>query len=142
MRPFLRMTRLLPAARTDVFRAMTDEAELARWWGPRGFTSPHVDIDPRPGGSYLIDMQPPDGQVFQLSGEFLQVERPGRLVYTFRWDPPDPDDRETVVALSLQERGDRTQVELTQGEFTTEERRTLHEGGWADSFDRLAELLG
>jgi uncharacterized protein YndB with AHSA1/START domain len=141
MRPFLRMRRLLPASRSDVFRAMTDEGELARWWGPRGFTSPRVDLDPRPGGSYLIDMQPPDGQVFRLSGEFLQVERPGRLVYTFRWDPPDPDDRETVVTLSLQERGDRTQVELTQGEFTTEERRAIHEGGWADSFDRLTELL-
>ncbi len=142
LRPHLRMRRLLPAAPAEVFRAMTDGHELARWWGPRGFTTPRVDIDPRPGGSYVIDMQPPDGEAFQLSGEFLQVERPSRLVYTFRWDPPAPDDRETVVTLSLRERDDRTQVELVQGEFTTEERRALHEGGWRDSFDRLVELLG
>jgi uncharacterized protein YndB with AHSA1/START domain len=136
------MSQLLPAPRADVFRAMTDELKLARWWGPRGFTAPSIDLDPRPGGSYVIEMQPPEGETFHLRGEFLQVDAPERLVYTFRWDPPDPDDRETVVTLSLQELGDRTQVDLTQGEFITEERRALHEGGWADSFDRLAELLG
>jgi uncharacterized protein YndB with AHSA1/START domain len=141
MRPYLRMTQVLPASRADVFRAMTDEAKLARWWGPQGFTTPHVDLDAQPGGSYVIEMQPPDGAAFHLRGEFLQVESPERLVYTFRWDPPDPDDRETLVTLSLAERGEQTEVELTQGEFTTEERRALHEGGWADSFERLRSLL-
>jgi uncharacterized protein YndB with AHSA1/START domain len=142
MRPFLRITRLLPAAPADVFEAMTDPRELPRWWGPQGFSVPRLEIDPRPGGDYLFEMQPPEGETFRLSGEFLQVDPPGRLVYTFRWDPPDPDDRETVVDLLLEDRGGQTQVELTQGEFTTEERRALHEGGWTDSFDRLAELLG
>jgi uncharacterized protein YndB with AHSA1/START domain len=142
MRSYLQMTRLLPAAPADVFRAMTDAKQLSRWWGPSGFTVPHLEIDPRPGGDYTFEMQPPEGEAFRLSGEFLQVDSPGRLVYTFRWDPPDPDDRETVVDLSLEDRGGHTQVDLTQGEFTTEERRALHEGGWSDSFDRLAELLG
>jgi hypothetical protein len=30
---------------------------------------------------------------------------------------------------------------LTQGEFATEERLQLHRSGWADSFEKLAELL-
>jgi uncharacterized protein YndB with AHSA1/START domain len=142
MRPSLHMTRLLPAPRREVFRAMTDADELARWWGPQGFRTARVDLDPRPGGTLLIEMLPPDGDAFQLSGEFLQVEPPQRLIYTFRWDPPDPDDRETVVTLSFEERDEGTRIELTQGEFTTDERRTLHEGGWAESFERLRELLG
>ena len=141
MRPYLHMTRVLPGSPAEVFRAMTDEAELARWWGPRGFTTRSAEIDPRPGGSYEIEMQPPDGEAFHLSGEFLQVEAPARLVYTFRWDPPDPDDRETLVTIVLEAQDERTEVELTQGEFTTEERRALHEGGWSDSFERLRELL-
>lgn len=142
MRPYLKMTRLLRATPAEVFRAMTDTKQLPRWWGPRGFMVPHLEIDPRPGGGYAIEMQPPEGEAFRLLGEFLQVDPPSRLVYTFRWDPPDPDDRETVVNLSLEDRGGQTEVALTQGEFTTEERRALHEGGWTDSFDRLAKLLG
>jgi uncharacterized protein YndB with AHSA1/START domain len=142
MRPYLDMTRVLPAPPADVFRAMTDEGELARWWGPNGFSTHQVTVDPRPGGRYEIEMQPPEGEPFRVRGEFLQVEPPTRLVYTFHWDPPDPDDRETVVTLSLDEGSEGTQVKLTQGEFTTEERRALHEGGWAESFDRLREILG
>ncbi len=137
----LRITTALPAPRSEVFRAMTEPEQLAKWWGPRGFTVPRVEMDLRPGGGYRIEMQPPEGASFQLSGELVEVDPPGRLIYTFRWDPPDPDDRETVVTLSLRDGDDETEVELTQGEFATEERRALHEGGWTDSFDRLRELL-
>jgi hypothetical protein len=46
-----------------------------------------------------------------------------------------------VVTLSLQDRGEQTEVLFTQGEFATEERRELHEGGWTDGFERLEQLL-
>jgi uncharacterized protein YndB with AHSA1/START domain len=137
----LTLKRLLPAPRAAAYRALSDPGELAKWWGPRGFTAPSVEFDPRVGGSYRIAMQPPDGDLFHLSGEFREVNPPARLAYTFRWDPPAPDDRQTVVTLSLQARGDRTEVLLTQAEFATEERRALHEGGWTDSFGRLEQVL-
>jgi uncharacterized protein YndB with AHSA1/START domain len=137
----LRLKRILPGALGTVYRALSDPGELAKWWGPRGFATPSVEFDPRVGDDYRIAMQPPDGDLFYLSGEFREVDPPGRLAYTFRWDPPHPDDRQTVVMLSLQDRGDRTEVLLTQGEFATEERRALHEGGWTDSFRRLEQLL-
>ena len=86
-------------------------------------------------------MQPPDGDLFYLSGEFREVDPPSRLAYTFRWYPSDPDDRETVVMLSLQDRGERTEVLLAQGAFATEERLALHEDGWSDSFWRLEQVL-
>ena len=66
---------------------------------------------------------------------------PSRLAFTFRWDEPVPDDRETVVELSLVGIGGRTTVTLTQGDFATEERLELHRSGWADSFDKLDAVL-
>ncbi|HKH13598.1 MAG TPA: SRPBCC domain-containing protein [Solirubrobacterales bacterium] len=138
----LRLKRVVPFTRTVVYRALSDPEELAKWWGPRGFTVPSVEFDPRVGGSYRIAMQPPDGDLFYLSGAFLEVDPPAGLTYTFRWDPPDPDDRETVATLYLEDRGERTEVLLTQGEFATEERLGLHEGGWIDSLGRLREVLG
>jgi uncharacterized protein YndB with AHSA1/START domain len=137
----LSMTRGLAAPRERVFRALTSPAELATWWGPRGFTTPEIDLDLRVGGAYRFGMQPPDGDLFHLSGEFLEVEAPRRLVYTFRWDEPDPDDRETVVRLTLDEVDDGTQVSLSQGVFATEERLELHRGGWTDSLDKLSAHL-
>lgn len=137
----LRLRRILPAPRAAVYSALSDPRELAKWWGPNGFTAPSVDFDPRAGASYRIAMQPPHGELFHLSGEFREVDPPGRLAYTFRWDPPDPDDRQTLVTLSLWDRGERTEIILTQGEFTTEERRALHAAGWTDSLGRLEQLL-
>lgn len=138
----LELTYRLEAPRERVFRALTEPAELARWWGPHGFTTPEVELDLRVGGGYRFTMQPPDGEPFHLSGELLEVHPPSRLVSTFRWDEPDPDDRETVVVLSLETDGAATQVSLSQGAFATEERLALHRGGWSDSFDKLRELLG
>jgi uncharacterized protein YndB with AHSA1/START domain len=137
----LRLTRVLPANRERLFDACTDPDELARWWGPHGFTTPHIDLDLRVGGWYRFAMQPPDGEVFHLSGEFLAVDRPGLLEYTFRWEPPDPEDRETIVTLSLRDLGASTELGLVQSGFATEARRALHEEGWTESFGQLQDLL-
>lgn len=137
----VRLRRTLPAPRAVVYRALSDPVELAKWWGPRGFTAPTVEFQPQVGEGYRIEMQPPDGDLFHLSGEFREVDPPANLGYTFRWDPPDPDDRETVVTLSLEDRGEATEVLLTQAEFATEERRALHENGWTDSLGRLEQVL-
>jgi uncharacterized protein YndB with AHSA1/START domain len=136
------MERLLPAPRERVFKACTDPQELPKWWGPRGFTTTHVELDLRVGGRYRFTMQPPDGERFHLSGEFLEIAPPARLTYTFRWDEPHPDDHETVVTLSFGDRGESTEVLFTQGTFKTEERRALHEQGWTDGFERLQEVVG
>jgi uncharacterized protein YndB with AHSA1/START domain len=137
----LRLHRELPAPRPVVFGACVEPDDLAQWWGPYGFTVPHIELDLRVGGGYLFGMQPPDGELFHLSGEFREVESPARLVYTFRWEEPDPDDRETMVSLSFRDLGDATDLALVQSGFATEARRALHDAGWTDSLDRLHGLL-
>jgi uncharacterized protein YndB with AHSA1/START domain len=132
---------VLPAPCSLVFKALSDPELLAKWWGPNGFTAPNIDLDLRVGGSYRIAMQPPDGELFYLSGEFREVDPPDRLSYSFRWEDPDPDDQETVVTLTLRDLGESTELVLAQGPFATEGRRALHEEGWSDSFDRLRELM-
>ena len=137
----LEMNRALPAAPSVAFEAFTDPNELARWWGPEGFSIPSLEFDPRVGETYRIEMKPPEGNAFYLTGEFRMVDRPARLAYTFRWEEPDPDDVETVVDLSFRDFGESTEVELTQGLFKTEARRALHRDGWTDCFNKLEALL-
>jgi uncharacterized protein YndB with AHSA1/START domain len=132
---------VLSASPERVFALLTEPAELPAWWGPHGFTTPVAEVDLRVGGSYRLAMQPPEGDVFHLSGEFLEVDPPQRLAYTFTWEEPTPDDRETVVVLTLRDSGTGTEATLTQGEFATEERLELHRAGWSDSFERLRDLL-
>ncbi|HVL74816.1 MAG TPA: SRPBCC domain-containing protein [Noviherbaspirillum sp.] len=137
----LRLERFLPFPRAVVYRALTEPGELVKWWGPRGFSVPAIAFNPQVGGRFRITMQPPDGDAFHLSGTFREVDPPARLAYTFQWTPPDPDDRETLAALSLEERDGGTELVLTHSGFATEQRRALHEAGWTESLDRLEQAL-
>jgi uncharacterized protein YndB with AHSA1/START domain len=137
----LEMKRVFPAARRAVYGAFIDPGELAKWWGPESFTTPSMEFDPRVGGTYRIEMQPPDGDSFYLTGAFREVDPPARLAYTFMWEDPDPDDVETLVELSFRDLGESTEVTFTQGLFKTEARRGLHRDGWTDSFDKLEQLM-
>jgi uncharacterized protein YndB with AHSA1/START domain len=139
-RSVLRLKCVLDAPRERIFSMLTEPAELAQWWGPRGFTTSQIELDLSVGGGYRFAMQPPDGDLFHLLGEFLEIDPPSRVVYTFRWEEPHPDDRETVVMLSLDAAGDGTEVSFSQGEFATEERLALHRRGWADGFQKLRKL--
>jgi len=138
----IRIERVVTAPRVAVYTALTAPDQLGKWWGPVGFSAPGVEFAPRVGGGYRIAMQPPDGDLFHLTGEFRDVHPPIHLAYTFCWIPPDPDDRETLVTLSLEEHDRGTEVLLTHVGFATEARRALHERGWNDSLARLSELLG
>jgi uncharacterized protein YndB with AHSA1/START domain len=126
----------------EVFRMLTEPERLERWWGPRGFATAVVQLELTVGGRYRFAMRPPDGEPFHLSGEYVDIDPPSRLAYTFVWDPPAPDDRETTVRLGLRQRQDGTELSLSQGLFATEERRALHRDGWTESFERLREVIG
>jgi uncharacterized protein YndB with AHSA1/START domain len=137
----VRLFGMVQAPPAQVFEVMTDPEQVAEWWGPDGFTCPEVTLDLRVGGAYRIAMQPPDGELFHLTGTYIEVEPPSRLAYTFRWEPPHPDDRENVARIALRGRDGATEVELNHGPFATEARRELHKAGWTDTLVRLASYV-
>lgn len=137
----LELDRILPAERGRVFGAFADARQLAQWWGPAGFEIPAIDFDPRVGGSYRIEMKPPEGDPFALIGEFRAVEPPERLAFGFTWEQPDPDDVDMVADLSFEDRGESTRLALRQRPFRTEARRELHREGWGETLDKLAAWL-
>jgi uncharacterized protein YndB with AHSA1/START domain len=137
----LEIERLLPAAPAIVFPAFTSPSQLVRWWGPEGFVTPSLEYDPRVGASYRIEMRPPKREPFHLTGEFREVDPPTHLAYTFSWDPPDPDDVETLVELSFRPLKEATVVVLIQGPFKTEVRQKLHLNGWTESLDKLQQFI-
>jgi uncharacterized protein YndB with AHSA1/START domain len=137
----LHLEKVLQAPKERVFAACVEPEKVAEWWGPAGFTTLRVDLDVRVGGGYRITMQPPDGEAFHLRGEYSEVDPPRRLVYTFEWEEPDPDDQETVATLSFFDDRKGTKLVLDQGPFATEARHALHEAGWTETLERLERFL-
>ena len=82
-------------------------------------------------------MQPPDGEVFHIRGAFRAVQPPHRLIYTFNYEEPDPDDQETLVTLTFESTGGGTRVTVDQGPFKTAARLGLHRDGWTETLERF-----
>jgi uncharacterized protein YndB with AHSA1/START domain len=124
-----------------VFGAFVDAEHFRRWWGPAGFSVPRLKFDPVEGTDYRISMQPPAGDVFHIRGTFRAVEAPRRLVFSFIYEEPDPDDKETLVELTFEPTGSGTRITLDQGPFKTAARKELHRDGWTDTLEQLERSL-
>jgi len=76
------ITREFAAPRELVFKAWTDPKHLAQWWGPRGFTNPVCEWDPKPGKKINVVMRAPNGTDYPMGGEFIEIIAPEKLVFT------------------------------------------------------------
>jgi uncharacterized protein YndB with AHSA1/START domain len=76
------LTRVFNAPRARVFRAWIDPQQLARWWGPKGFTAPRCEVDARPGGAVFILMRGPDGTEIPVTAVLDELVEPERIVLT------------------------------------------------------------
>ena len=85
----LELARALPASPSVVFAAFSGP-ELAEWWVPAGFTVGSFDFDSRVGRTYRIEMRPPEGDPFYLTGEFREVDPPAHLAFTFVYETQIP----------------------------------------------------
>ena len=81
----LRISRLIPAPIDRVFEAWTTPEILAKWSAPEGIEHITYDLDLRVGGAYTLLMMSPEGQKHTAVGEYREIDRPNRLVYTWDW---------------------------------------------------------
>jgi uncharacterized protein YndB with AHSA1/START domain len=130
---------VIAATPERLFELWTDPEELAKWWGPEGYTTPTYSMDVRPGGRWHTTMRRPDGTKHEVSGIYRVIEPPKRLVFTWGWD----DDaglrgHETEVTVTFAPAPGGTRMTLLQQTFVDADSRNRHEHGWTSSFMCLA----
>lgn len=136
------ITRILDAPRDVVFRAWTEPDRVARWWGPQGFVTTYCDMDIRPGGAFRVCMRSPAGAEHWKQGIYREIVAPERLVFTFAWeDAEGKPGHQTLVTVTLADRGGRTELTLHQAVFETAPARDDHRRGWTSTLQRFAEYL-
>lgn len=137
------LTRTFQAPAELVFDAWSDPKHLVRWWGPNDFTLPHCEQDFRVGGHYRFCMRGPDGSDHWVRGEYTLIDRPHRLVFTWLREDADGDIWcDTVVAITLEQRGEVTLLTLHQTTFATVPHCEEHSIGWNECLDRLVQYVG
>jgi uncharacterized protein YndB with AHSA1/START domain len=133
------ITRTFDAPRERVFKAWTEPARFAAWFGTRDATVPveSVSMDVRPGGAWKATMHTGDGQQIDWHGTFNEVDEPERLVMTMSDRPGDEYELLTVTFADV---GGRTEMVFRQtGGHMDEADYEQAKAGWMAFFDCLAE---
>jgi uncharacterized protein YndB with AHSA1/START domain len=98
-------TRIVMSPPDRVFRACTDAARLAQWWGPHGFTNTFHEFDPRPGGRWRSTMHGADGTEYPITREFIEVTPARRLVVRH-----EQGDHSFTTTMTFEERDGATML--------------------------------
>ena len=140
----IRVEREFDAPRDRVWRANTEPALLAQWWG-RGNRLVIERMEVERGGHWRYVEHTPDGETHGFEGRYRDVTPKDRISRTFEWDGmPGYTVLETAEFFDTPD--GRTRVVSTALFFSTEERDgMLHSGmesGMAESYAALDRLLG
>jgi uncharacterized protein YndB with AHSA1/START domain len=135
----LRIVRRFAVTPDTVFDALTNPAAMKIWWGDDAI----IETDLRVGGRWRITRQE-DGVEYVAVGEFLAIERPFRLIYTFAMPQFSPNSDTISFEIKADENGCVVTFEQS-GEDTTRELSELppgivsqSEAGWQQGFDLMA----
>jgi uncharacterized protein YndB with AHSA1/START domain len=123
---------VLQAPAEQVFEMFTDSRQLARWIGIS------ADVQPQPGGRFRFEITP--GQFCE--GQYVIVDRPCRLVFTWGWTDPDfglaPGlSRVEVTLTRCGDHGRQTRIRLVHTGLAGD-LGLLHDDGWSRFLARLA----
>ncbi len=142
------LMREIDAPREKIFRAWTDPELLKQWFCPKPWGVSHAELDVRTGGSSVIVMTGPNGEVVDNRGVYLEVVPNEKIVFTdaFKtaWIPSEKPFMTGIVLLEPLGDG-RTKYTAMARHWTEEDKKTheamgFHEG-WGAATDQLAALV-
>jgi uncharacterized protein YndB with AHSA1/START domain len=134
------ITRVFDAPRELVFQMWTDPEHVAKWWGPKGFTSTIYEMDVKEGGVWRFVMHGPDGTDYKNLVIYDEIVKPERLVYSHVSGP------RFQMTVTFAERGGKTELTARMiFESAAERTRVIKEfgalEGLSQTIGRLAEYL-
>jgi len=137
------LSRLIDAPRDKLYRAWTEPELLKQWFAPKPWSTPHAELDVRPGGASLVVMRGPDGNEFPNRGVYLEVVPNARLVftdaYTEAWMPSEKPFM--TVILSFDDEGGKTRYTARVRHWSAADREAHEKMGFHQGGGQCADQL-
>jgi uncharacterized protein YndB with AHSA1/START domain len=149
------VTRVFDAPRELLWKAWTEPQYVMQWWGPKGFTAPHCEIDFRVGGKFLLSMRTPDGWEGWNSGEYYEIVPYEKIVSSMYFSDskgnkiePEQlgielaaiDDAHNVILFEDIGNG-RTKLTFIGNETMLNAIQSGQLEGWAEQLEKLAAVV-
>ena len=118
----IRLSRTFHAPPELVWEAFTNPKHVAKWWGPKGFTTTTEIMDVRPGGEWKHVMKGPDGTLYPNHSVYTAVEKPRLIAYKHAGRREGGPGVAFEAFVTFEPEGEGTRVTLRQV-FTSPEAR-------------------
>lgn len=120
----------IAASPETVFDYFTDPDKMIQWMGRS------AELDPRAGGTLRCDINGRD----IARGEYVAVERPSRIVFTWGWEGEEPTVAPggSTVEVLLARDGEGTRLRLVHSDLPSAESAERHSHGWNHYAERLS----
>jgi len=139
----IKISRIYDAPVAAVWDAWTYPEQVAKWWGPRGFTLTTHSKDLRPGGHWSYTMHGPDGTDYPNTTKYFEVEEHAKLIYDHGGHEGRPPLFRVTVLFA--EVAGQTHMDMTMTlptpEAAEEIGKFIKQAGGNATWDRLAEYL-
>lgn len=132
--------RVLPAPPDVAYDSWLDAEGMCHWMCARPAVPTHIEIDPRVGGQYRIDIDD-EGLAFSVTGHYLVLNRPDGLVFTWHRSTWDASAPESVVMIQLEPHDERrTLMTIRHGRLPAD-LRDDYQAAWGRVAAQLGEQL-
>jgi uncharacterized protein YndB with AHSA1/START domain len=127
-----------------LFKAITEPASLAAWFGPEGVGVVDHDLSLDRLGPWFAELANAEGQKYKMSGVVTRVDAPVSVAFTWAWhDESDARGHESNVTFDVVDLGDgSSKLTLTHRGLVDQEQRDNHSGGWTSSLTKLPKVMG
>jgi uncharacterized protein YndB with AHSA1/START domain len=125
----------IDATPETVWSFLVDANKATRWMGET------ASFDARPGGEYRVGVIPGN----TARGEFVELDAPHRLVFTWGWEPgadgPNPvPPGSSTIEIELEPEGDGTRLRFTHRDLPDTKAAESHGHGWDHYLARLSTV--
>lgn len=143
---FVIVKRRFEAPPEDVYRAHVDPELVQQWMlGPEGWTMPVCINEAKPGGKIRYEWSDGKGGGFFLTGEFIELDPPHRIVHVERMHLPEPTpDNRIETTFTADGSGTLMTARMTLPDAETRKAMlaTGMEHGMEASYARLEHISG
>lgn len=136
------LTRCYEQSSKKLFEAFSRADAFEQWIAPSdAIITKVLQFEFKVGGKYRIQFILPDGNESYLGGDYLLIDKPGQIIFTWQWEEPDVHSHiKSLVSVNISSKYGKTELKITHENLSTIDATERHTLGWKGAVERLTAL--
>ena len=124
-----------------LYDAWTVPEQVAQWFGPESVSIGEHNFETKENGAWRTEFLGEAGSRHIATGIYKVLDRPNKLVTSWRWETDGVLGEETELTLTFESIPSGTRMTLVHTRFTEADTRDHHHSGWTSTITCLENYI-